>query len=212
MNNKTIRMDGMEFTQSSRVYYYNSANRIYLHRYIWEKEHGSIPRGFEIHHIDGDAENNDLSNLTLLTADEHKAHHANLITDERREFLKRNMEEKARPAAIEWHKSESGREWHKEHYEEMKHLLHKKGTFVCESCGCSYETTDTKANRFCSNACKSKWRRDNGVDDVTRQCPVCKESFQANKYSKKVCCSKPCAAKKRSADKQLSKDSPNLQE
>lgn len=212
MKDKTVRVDGMAFTQSGRVYYYNSANRIYLHRYVWEKEHGSIPNGFEVHHIDGNAENNELDNLTLMTVQEHREHHAKELSQERRDFMRKNLNEKARPAAVAWHKSDDGRAWHKEHYEGMKHLLHKKGEFTCECCGVSFIAVDSKSNRFCSNACKSKWRRDNGLDDVTRKCPVCDKEFQCNKYSKKVCCSKSCGNRKRGLDRRLSKDSPNLRE
>ena len=30
------------------------------HRVIWEKHHGKIPEGYDIHHIDGDGHNNDV--------------------------------------------------------------------------------------------------------------------------------------------------------
>ena len=46
------------------------------YRKIWENAFGKIPlddhgRRMEIHHIDGDRSNNDLSNLQLLTIDDH---------------------------------------------------------------------------------------------------------------------------------------------
>ena len=53
------------------------------YRKIWEASHGAIPydssgRKMEIHHIDGDRSNNELSNLQLVTIDEHyDIHHAN---------------------------------------------------------------------------------------------------------------------------------------
>jgi hypothetical protein len=34
-----------------------------------------IPKGFDIHHIDGNRENNEISNLTLLPRDIHVRHH-----------------------------------------------------------------------------------------------------------------------------------------
>ena len=36
-------------------------------RYVWEQEHGPIPNGLQVDHIDGDPLNNDISNLQLLT-------------------------------------------------------------------------------------------------------------------------------------------------
>ena len=44
-----------------------------LHRLIYEENFGSIPEGFICHHIDGNKENNDPSNLMLLTKSNH--HH-----------------------------------------------------------------------------------------------------------------------------------------
>ena len=46
------------------------------HRLIWESVNGSIPkdnngRSYEIHHIDGNHTNNDISNLKLVTIQEH---------------------------------------------------------------------------------------------------------------------------------------------
>ena len=46
------------------------------HRRVWVKHNGPIPkddtgRSMEIHHIDGNHANNDISNLMLVTLDEH---------------------------------------------------------------------------------------------------------------------------------------------
>jgi hypothetical protein len=52
------------------------------HRKIWQQHHGPIPRdssgrSMEIHHIDGDHSNNDISNLRLVTIQEHYQIHLN---------------------------------------------------------------------------------------------------------------------------------------
>ncbi|WP_406533400.1 HNH endonuclease signature motif containing protein [Methanobrevibacter sp.] len=44
-----------------------------LHRLVYEDEYGPIPTGFIVHHINGDKENNNPSNLMLLTKSNH--HH-----------------------------------------------------------------------------------------------------------------------------------------
>jgi len=41
------------------------------YRKIYENEYGPIPRGYEIHHIDGNHNNNDISNLKAVTIQEH---------------------------------------------------------------------------------------------------------------------------------------------
>lgn len=51
-------------------------NNSMRHRAIYEQHHGPIPkdeqgRSMEIHHIDGNHNNNDISNLKLVTIDEH---------------------------------------------------------------------------------------------------------------------------------------------
>lgn len=50
------------------------------HRRVWIKHNGPIPkdedgRALEVHHIDGDHENNDITNLMLVSIDEHYAIH-----------------------------------------------------------------------------------------------------------------------------------------
>lgn len=49
---------------------------VFEHRYVlWAA--GQDPRGFEVHHIDHNPRNNDLSNLQLLSPGEHqRVHHA----------------------------------------------------------------------------------------------------------------------------------------
>lgn len=45
------------------------------HRLVWEKYYGKIPDGYQIHHIDFNKTNNDISNLQLVTPLEHKRIH-----------------------------------------------------------------------------------------------------------------------------------------
>jgi len=46
------------------------------HRLVWERAHGPIPKGMEIHHKDGNRSNNALTNLQLVTPQEHARIHA----------------------------------------------------------------------------------------------------------------------------------------
>lgn len=106
------------FRKAPNGYWRNNSNGVkYLHRekmrlYLgFTEEQMKI---YEVHHIDENKDNNELSNLKLLTKKEHHDLHSRTLTDEQREARRKNMNEKARPAAIAWHKSEAGQKWHKE--------------------------------------------------------------------------------------------------
>lgn len=45
------------------------------HRKVWEEVYGKIPDGFEIHHVDGNNKNNDISNLKMVSIREHLSIH-----------------------------------------------------------------------------------------------------------------------------------------
>ena len=55
---------------------YVRINRDMAHRRVWRKHHGPVPVGYFIHHIDGDKQNNDISNLELIDALTHKRIHS----------------------------------------------------------------------------------------------------------------------------------------
>lgn len=52
------------------------------HRIVWEEHYGKIPEGMQIHHIDGDKTNNNISNLQLVTTIEHKRLHEGCVVKE----------------------------------------------------------------------------------------------------------------------------------
>ncbi len=196
---KHAYFNGETFTRDERTGYYlttrnNERVGRRLHRVVWEYYNCPIPKGYHIHHIDKNKGNNDISNLKLITAKEHNQLHASELTEEEREWRRNNLEKNARPKASEWHSSDDGRNWHKLHYEKTKEKLHGKEKFVCEICGKEFIATDNGQNRFCSNTCKSAWRRKNKCDNEKRICVICGKEFETNKYKKTKCCSRKCAA------------------
>jgi hypothetical protein len=64
--------DGKKFTLRNTGYYaLTTDDRCLIHRYVWEKEKGKIPNGYDIHHLDEDRTNNVVENLECLPKPEH---------------------------------------------------------------------------------------------------------------------------------------------
>lgn len=55
---------------------YVCVKNIPLHHLVWEKFHGKkMPKGYHIHHKDENKTNNDINNLQLMTASDHRKLH-----------------------------------------------------------------------------------------------------------------------------------------
>ena len=73
INEKYVEFDGHAFRKTSGGYYDRCES---LHGAIYEKFYGiKIPKEYSIHHVDGDKNNNDVSNLQMLTRSEHQKKH-----------------------------------------------------------------------------------------------------------------------------------------
>lgn len=164
-----------------------------LHRDVYEYYNGEIPKGYNIHHIDHDKMNNEIDNLLCMEAKKHAILHGKELTEEQREWKRRNVIEKAVPKAIEYQKSGRAREFHKKHYQNMKEKLYVKKEFECEYCNKTFIAINNGQNKFCSNKCKSAWRRQQGLDNVERICKKCGKKFISNKYKKAKFCSIKCS-------------------
>ncbi len=203
---KQIIVDDIKFTRDEKTGYYLASKKVdgkrpRLHVYTWEKYNGRVPKGFHVHHKDHDKSNNDISNLELIPSSKHSKHHAIDYVENHINDMIEKLNNNARPKATEWHKSEEGRKWHKENYEKIKNKLHVKEVYVCEFCGKEFQTLKGN-NRFCSNNCKSAWRRKSGIDNEDRICIICNKNFITNKYSKAKTCSNECRGKLKWLNKQ----------
>lgn len=165
-----------------------------LHRFIREKCHGTIPEGYDVHHIDHDKNNNNIENLCLLSRSEHLRLHGKEMSETQKALYERILIEKAQPKARVWHGSEAGREWHRDHgrkvSQKLKAIKIKKACVFCEK---EFEDNGFNKALFCSNNCKSAWRRKSGIDDIEKTCAFCGKTFTSNKYSKQQYCSKACS-------------------
>lgn len=64
--------DGKKFTLRNHGYYeLTTDDRCLMHRYVWEKERGKIPKGWDIHHLNEVKSDNRVENLECLPKSEH---------------------------------------------------------------------------------------------------------------------------------------------
>lgn len=186
-----------ESTSWSSKYYYvpngkyrkNGVGR--LHQEIWKDNYGDIPDGYVIHHIDGNPLNNNISNLKCVELKEHSKNHYDGFPEWLKSWL-RNRFPIVQEKAKNWHKSKEGRAWHSSVAKLMwKEQIYR--TETCEYCGAEYKTRSMRKNdRFCSNSCKSAYRRKMGFDDQIYKCQYCGNKFVKNKYSEGNYCSNKC--------------------
>lgn len=196
----TVTFNGIKFrrypeseNRTARVYYTPGiADKMRgvgrLHEEVWRDRNGPIQSGCVIHHADGNPLNNEPDNLVCLTASDHSALHFR----ENGPWVgfKENLD-RIRPLAAAWHGSEAGLAWHREHAKACGFGRASYGARKCKHCGREYEARNAAA-RFCSNACKSAWRRAAGLDNVQRTCERCGAAFTTGKYDGVRFCSSAC--------------------
>jgi HNH endonuclease len=180
---------GRKFYKDLKTGYWISCTcpKIRAHRWVWLKFHSLIPPGYHIHHVNEDKSDNRIENLELIKAGRHLSLHSS--KPENRERLSK-MADKYRPLTKIWHASEEGREWHKAHGI-LGWISRKEFKIICKVCN-SESKTKTLNKEFCSNKCKSKWRRDQKLDYIEKVCPVCSKSYQTSIYSKSKTCGREC--------------------
>ena len=123
-------------------------------------------RNYDVHHIDRNRDNNDISNLQLLTKSEHTKLHA--LEDGK--TLSEYKAKIPKPEFIVKICEQCGEE-----YNSSSNVAHKQ--------------------RFCSAKCKARYRRANGLNDTTRICKQCGKEFICDICSRTQFCSRQCAGK-----------------
>lgn len=193
-----IEYDGIRFYSDQRGYWLGTINNKpkRLHIYVWEKYNGPVPKGYHIHHIDHDSNNNDIENLQLIEKHLHLSMHSTIAAQKAES--KRMFKERCQPLAAEWHKSKECSDWAKGNYASSLGKANEiKVIKQCEVCGKNYTISSPYRykSRFCSNNCKSTWRRNQRLDDVEKVCEVCGKTYVAPKYSRGRTCSMDCRTK-----------------
>ena len=201
---KTVVFNGVEYRLMGSGRYYLSQSRSNegrrhakgLHVAIWEFYSGqTVPKGYEVHHKDGNPFNNDYSNLECLPRSEHRAMWKAKDPEKQRKHL-----EKIRPLSAAWHRSPEGLEWHRQHAEESIGKRTAKQC-VCEFCGKEFDSTCTTPVRFCSHNCSVKYDYRAKTRFETRECEICGAEFSARLTPRNptggTTCSRSCRAKLR---------------
>lgn len=162
-----------------------------LHQAIWEHHNGPIPKGYHIHHKDGNTLNNDIANLECLSNKDHRRTH---WTPEESERARKHAES-IRPLAKEWHASETGREWHKKHARDVwDGMPIKKHT--CSVCRNEFESRSNRAIvRFCGLNCKMQSFRNRKKGTLQKTCTRCSTPFATSPIQPSEYCSHSCATK-----------------
>lgn len=145
-----------------------------LHRLLWEKAYGPIPKGHHIHHKDHNKLNNSLENLECLSHSDHLRLHMKIST-----------------VRNEWHKTEVGRKAMGEKAVKcwQNRTIH---TLKCLHCGNDYQAKQIDRAKYCDNKCEQAARRLRGDDLVDRSCAACGKIFRINKYHKTLTCGYKC--------------------
>jgi len=152
----------------------------YFHREIWKSFHGEIPKGYHIHHKDGNKLNNSIENLECLSHADH---------------LRLHMRENAEKLH-EWHKSAEGRAFLGEKAKQLwkDREIH---TINCLQCGKTFEAKQVDRAKYCDNKCEQRARRARGDDLIDRICVICEQPFKVNRYYKTLTCGYKCGSKYR---------------
>lgn len=113
-----------------RDYFRNRKGQL-LHREKYQDAHGSIPQSLDVHHIDGDKTNNDISNLVAITKAEHLREHGPRgfqlwNSEQRRENTTQNVWGKREPKTI-----------------------------TCACCGGEFQSVGMRA-KYCGPNCRAK--------------------------------------------------------
>ena len=161
-----------------------------IHRAVYIYYFGEIPAGYEIHHIDENKSNNDISNLVMLSKSEHQSLHHNGICYNKNKLVKcKNCGKKVE-------KKDTGRNAfcskkcrNEFSYKNNQIILH------CKYCGKEFSTWKYSGVECCSPKCAQNLLGETRREE--RQCPVCGKTFETKKSAKKVCCSYSCSGKLR---------------
>lgn len=157
----SIEWDGRKFWREAKTGYYLDNDRNRLHRLVYEKHFGSIPKGFDVHHKDENTANNAPGNLVALP---HGAH------------LRLHRAGK-RVGTSDQNAAWSRRSWN----------VRKRVKVECLGCRNTFRSRARgEPRKFCSSACLERYRS-SAFQPCRRSCVQCGHEYIAQRTAQKFC-------------------------
>lgn len=162
-----------------------------IHRDIWRYYCGEIPDGYEVHHKDLNPENNDISNLQILTRAEHRKLHQNMAKLHlERTFSTYTCENCGKTFKARTDSNRKFCSYKCRRAKEFELKRKEKSRRICKNCGKEFfAARDIQA--FCCDNCRRLYyhKKEKRYEKV---CPICGKTFKT-RTEKSVCCSIKCA-------------------
>jgi hypothetical protein len=121
------------------------SNPGYMHRDVWRHYNGPIPKGFHVHHKDGDRTNNKIGNLELIDGRKHNSMHS-----------------KGRQV-VNWRKGVAAARKVKRDWKKAAEVLWATRVYAVYTCAlCRTRFSSRVIHRiplFCGQNCQKKYRR-----------------------------------------------------
>lgn len=204
------KFDGVVYRKTCGGHYFYS---MAIHRAVYSYYYGVIPKGFDIHHLDENKNNNSAYNLNLLTRSEHmKMHEKKRIKQICPICGKTFYSTKYKKTCSEmcWRKSKGvitkckhcGKEFLK-YLKEQEYCSISCGTAamdasrnkinrICIQCGKEFRAISEGA-LYCSSKCANRYHYQHERED--RKCVICGKTFNVYKGLTTQTCSPSCGAK-----------------
>jgi len=173
------RFNGMIYHKNPSGHYMTN---LPLHRAVWSFNHGQIPNGYHIHHIDQDKANNHIENLQALTNNEHRRTHNNLT----KQIFPRICPVCGETFAPK-HRAQVCCSWGCAGKLKAKPPVKK----ICPVCGKNFTVSYPNRDQiYCSYSCALAHRTNSHIEKI---CPTCGKKFTVTYGQRdKIYCSRDC--------------------
>ena len=196
ISEKAQKFVGVTFYRGTNSNYFRT--NLSLHQLMWRYCVGEIPKGYDIHHKDLNALNNDISNFQMLTKAQHIRLHKKQQIEQPQTFICKicGKDFLAVKSEKNYFCSEKCRSADKRKRRQEER--------ICIICGQKFSTVKSNKTQTCSPKCANKLRWQSRKNKPSKKkayekiCSYCGKNFSVDRAHRQVqCCSAHCAALKR---------------